>query len=145
MEPFNNHEMYLAAFSESLTDMQDYLLRVADGCEQITLLIHTGNTGEAMENLSLIIEGLTYVRTHMETAEMLLKLDYATLCIEKGVTVAVFIKEWERVWHDIAEASLHKDYSLLGDLVDYDLTTIVKQAQKLMAIFEHNVAESKVG
>ncbi|HBS58195.1 MAG TPA: hypothetical protein DEA44_02890, partial [Firmicutes bacterium] len=65
--------------------MQDYLLRVADGCEQITLLIHTGNTGEAMENLSLIIEGLSYVRTHMETAEMLLKLDYATLCIEKGV------------------------------------------------------------
>lgn len=136
------YEQHLETMAASLQNMHDYLIRVEKGCDQIALAFQTGSPGNGLEMIVQVIEGLTYLLSLAKSAETLFKMDLAQIFINTGYSGAMLVGELNRVCGAISQAAEAKDYSLLGDLVEYDMRETVVQAQKMIEAMYQKLEEN---
>lgn len=133
----------LTVFAEILDDMQEYLARVEKGCEQISLAFQSGDTSKALEMMAQVMEGFSFLLQLVENAERLYEVDFQTLFLEGNVSASSFVIDLNKLCGDIIQAAENKDYSLAGDLIEYDLPVKTGQAQEMLQILRRNIVESK--
>lgn len=120
---------------EALLDMAEYLTRVEQGSEQILQAVHTGNTETAIGLLMQTMEGFAYLILLTDTAAGLLDLEFTHFLIDEQTSVLALIEEIGKLNTEIVEAAENRDYSLLGDIVEYDLNQLTARAGKMVALF----------
>jgi uncharacterized phage infection (PIP) family protein YhgE len=125
---------------ESLQDMNAYLARVHSGVEQIVNELQTSNPDKALALLAQLMEGLIYCLQLIDAAATMTGKSLAALCVE-GSSVAVLSEKVQAICAGIEQAAANKDYSLLGDVVEYDLADTVVQVHVLLNSFMEKAAK----
>ncbi|CEP68883.1 Uncharacterized [Moorella glycerini] len=109
-------------FAETLSDAYDYLARLEQGLEDIGTNLQLGRKREALELLARAIEGLEWYTQVLQ------------LIIQSKPGEATNVKERLNIlngWlREILGAGEREDYSLLADLLLYELAPEIKRNQK---------------
>jgi hypothetical protein len=132
------NEQYIQ-LQESLQDMSAYLARVHSGVDQIVVELQTNNADKALALLVQVMEGLIYFLRLIDTAAAMTGKSLPELCIDGGVSGAALTEKTQAICADIEQAATNKDYSLLGDIVEYDLIDTVAQARVLLNMYMEKV------
>jgi hypothetical protein len=128
------NEQYMQ-LQESLQDMSAYLARVHSGVDQIVVELQTNNVDKSLALLVQVIEGLIYFLRLIDTAAAMTGKSLAELYVDGGISGAALVEKIQAICTDIEEAATNKDYSLLGDIVEYDLADTVMKARVLLNTF----------
>lgn len=115
-----------------LGEMKDYLRRIEQGCQELPIKFHVTNRSEAMEALTQIMEGLGYYQKLLKSAAVLLTIDFSEIIFDK-TSVASLFDQFGQVFSNIVEATENEDYSLLTDLIEYDLMPVITTSQGMLA------------
>lgn len=140
MIPVNCEEnAQISQLAAALADMGLYLKRLEEGCAQIAETFYE-NKASAIDRLAQILEGLGYCSQLVHSAITLLALDAAsdelsTATFNDGL--ALFIK-------NLDQAAISEDYSLLADLIEYDLPTVIYNGQELLKNLQQYCSEGNV-
>jgi hypothetical protein len=125
------YKQQLDSFGPVLSDMQEYLQRLEQGCLTLPMGVHTRNK-DHLNQLLQIVEGMEYCRKLLHSASVLQGVDVASpLCGEDSV--ASFSADLCQVSQNICQAAESEDYSLVTDLVECDLVPIIQSARRLLA------------
>ncbi|HMM19541.1 MAG TPA: hypothetical protein PKA10_02305 [Selenomonadales bacterium] len=127
-----DQQQQLDTLASVLAGMQEYLPRLAQGCESLAGTLHAMDKAEALVTLSQIVEGMSYCPKLIQSATALLGIKVAEpLC--GNISPASYIGDLCLIFNNINEATQNEDYSMIADLTEYDLLPAVQTAQELFA------------
>lgn len=108
----------------ALCEMDMYLQRLELGCTEISEVLHTKRS-EALEQLMNIVEGLGFCLRLFESARVLLGINAKT----------EFQTLLSKAYTDLDQSISDQDFSLLADLVEYDLTSVIQSGQQELQVY----------
>jgi len=115
-----------------LGDMKIYLQKIEQGCQELSVTFHTANKSDALETLTQIMEGLDYYQRLLKSAAVLLTIDISeSLC--EAMSISSLFDQLCQIFNSIVEAIENEDFSLLTDLIEYDLIPAICISQKMLA------------
>ena len=124
---------------KALSDMSIYLERLEHGPARVVEPLYN-NKAAAMESLLQIIEGLGYCSQLFQSATILLAIDIS----KEPFSLTTFNAELSSFLENLDQATINEDYSLLSDLIEYDLITVIHSAQELLKKLMQHCCEGKV-
>ena len=130
----------LGILGKVLGDMKDYLYKLEQGCARLPDAIHAEDKARPIETISQILEGLEYYLKLLQSSVFLLEIDPSD-GLWKQASVSSFAANLNRTCVEICDAAEGEDYSLLCDLVEYDLFTIIGTAQELLTAVQQRFME----
>lgn len=113
-----------------LGEMQNYLCRWAEVCEELPLAFQQADKAEPLDQLTQIMEGLGYCPRLWESAVALMGL-----ASDDGIgktELASYGAELQQIFTSLSEAAGNEDYSLVADLVEYDLLPHIYKMQSIL-------------
>jgi hypothetical protein len=126
-----------------LIDMKEYLCKFEKSCQQLPVGFHEADRSQALETLMQIMEGLNYYQKLVKSAAVLLTIDFSeTLC--KDVSVASLLEQICQIFNSILEAAENEDYSLLTDIIEYDLIPVISVSLELLVILQERYEERAI-
>lgn len=123
-----------------LEDMKNYMYNVAQGCQELSAMFHTVDKSQSLETLTQIMEGVDYYQKLLKSAAILLTIDFSEVLCEK-MSISLLFDHLCQVFSSIIEAVENEDYSLLADIVEYDLVPAINIAQGMLAIVQGRYEE----
>jgi hypothetical protein len=140
MRPVSGEEnQQIEKLTTALVDMNLYLGRLEQGCEQIAEIFYD-DKATALENLAQIMKGLGYCSKLIQSATTLLAVDG----IAERFSAATFNTGLEKLLKNLDQAAISEDYSLLTDIAEYDLITVIHSGQELLRNLLQHCSEGKV-
>lgn len=123
-----------------LEDMKSYLFKVEQGCQELSIGLQIGDKFKTMEILIQIMEGLSYYQKLIKSAVMLLTIDFSEiLCEEKSISL--LFGHLGQIFASIFEATENEDYSLLTDIIEYDLIPAITTSQGILGVVQGRYEE----
>jgi hypothetical protein len=123
-----------------LKDMEDYLDKFEQGCLQLPIQFHADNKSQPLEILTQIMEGLSYYQKLLKSAAILLSIDFSEILCEK-MSVSSLLDQLCQNFTSILEAAQNEDYSLLTDIIEYDLLSDIYIAKGMLAKVQRRYEE----
>ncbi|MCC5464045.1 hypothetical protein [Pelosinus baikalensis] len=114
-----------------LMDMKDYLYNLELGCQRLSVRFHEVDKSQPIENLTQVMEGLGYYQKLLKSATILLDIDFSEALHEK-ISVASLFDRLGQIFTSIFEATENEDFSLLTDIIEYDLIPIISISQEML-------------
>lgn len=124
----------------SLEDMKNYLYNVAQGCQELPAMFHGGDKSQSLETLAQILEGVEYYQKLLKSAAILLTIDFSEVLYE-NLSISLFFSHLCQIFSSVMEAVENEDYSLLTDVIEYDLVPAIAAAQGIMAKVQERYEE----
>lgn len=118
-----------------LEEMDEYLQKLDQGCQDLIVKFYITDQSESIEKLIFILEGLNYYQKLLKSAAVLLVIDFSEILWEES-SISSLISQLCQVISSISEATENEDYSLLVDLIEYDLVPVVASSQKMLEIIQ---------
>ncbi|MBU2699157.1 hypothetical protein Ga0466249_000236 [Sporomusaceae bacterium BoRhaA] len=125
-----------------LAEMAGYLQNVAQAYQTLEFDFQLDQRADSLEKLLQVMEGLNYCKKMFSSAASLLGLNVAQN-IGSGMSINAFANELQKSFEQIDEAAENGDYSLLADLTEYDLISLVEQARQLLAVIQEQCNQRK--
>jgi hypothetical protein len=123
-----------------LNDMKIYLYNIGQGCQELSVMFHTVDKSQPLEILTQIMEGLEYYQKLLKSTAVLLTIDFSEpLCEE--MSVSSLFDHLCQIFTSIVEATENEDYSLLTDLIEYDLVPGICISQEILAVVQGRYEE----
>jgi hypothetical protein len=116
-----------------LEDMKNYLHNVEQGCQELLVMFHTTDKSQPLEILTQIMEGLEYYQKLLKSAVILLTIDLSEPLYEKLSASSLF-DYLSQVFISVVEATENEDYSLLTDIIEYDLIPAICISQEMLTV-----------
>lgn len=135
MEPVNKNKQQFDELGTSLKDMEDYLRNLEPGCQELLVKFQSTDKSQPLEILTQIMEGLNYYQKLLKSAAVLLAIDLSETLYEK-ISVSSVLDQLCQIFANIFEAAENEDYSLLTDIVEYDLIPAIAISQKMLGIVQ---------
>ena len=135
----NDKEQYLM-LANTMEEMQKYLSKWQEACEILPEEFQNEEKFYPMEKLSTILDGLTYYLKLLETAGNLLLIDQTAAIWEK-VSILSMAADIHNFSTGIFAAAENEDYSLVADLVEYELLPLISVAQQLLKAIQQCCTE----
>lgn len=126
-----------------LENMKDYLYKLEQGCQELSVEIHAGEKSKPLEKLIQIIEGLSFYQKLLKSAAVLLNLDFSEHLHEE-MSVSSLFDQLCQISTNLFEAAENQDYSLLADLIEYDLVPVVCISQRILVVVQIRYKERAV-
>lgn len=123
-----------------LKDMKDYLLNLELGCQELSVKFHEADKSQPIENLTQVMEGLNYYQKLLKLATILLDIDFSENLHEK-ISVASLFDQLGQIFTSIFEATENEDFSLLTDIIEYDLIPVISISQEVLGIMQERYEE----
>lgn len=111
----------------ALTESAEYLPRLANGLDDISLLFQAGNRNEAFDKFTQCLNGWIQIIQLLRSLEQIRKLDYNTLKIEDGTSVRENNNKLLGLLEETKVAMENDDIVALSDLIEYELSPIVQK------------------
>ncbi|AIF53651.1 hypothetical protein [Pelosinus sp. UFO1] len=140
MEVTSESRKQLEELGVLLGDMKNYLYKVEQGCQELSVMFHTADRSQSLETLTQIMEGLDYYQKLLKSAAVLLKIDFSEILCEKMSILSLF-DHLGQIFTSIVEATDNEDYSLLTDIIEYDLMPAICISQEMLAIVQGRYEE----
>lgn len=123
-----------------LGDMKNYLYNLEQGCQDLPVMFHIADKSQPLTSLTQIMEGLSYYQKLLKSAAVLLEIDFSEiLCEEKSI--ALILDHLCQIFASIFEATENEDYSLLTDIIEYDLAPAINISQGMLAVAQGRCEE----
>ncbi|AJQ26079.1 hypothetical protein [Pelosinus fermentans] len=126
-----------------LDDMKEYLCKFEKNCQQLPIEFHEADRSQALETLTQIMEGLNYYQKLVKSAAVLLTIDLSEV-LYKDVSVASLLEQLCQIFASILEAAENEDYSLLTDIIEYDLIPAISISHELLVILQERYEERAI-
>jgi hypothetical protein len=126
-----------------LEDMKGYLVKVEQGCQELPVGFQAGDKSKPLEILTQIIEGLSYYQKLLKSAAVLLNINFSEHIYE-SMSISSLFDQFYQIFTNLFEAAENQDYSLLTDLIEYDLIPIISSSQQLLAVVQAQYKERAV-
>lgn len=126
-----------------LEEMKGYLHNVEQGCQELPDMFHEVDKSQPMEKLTQIMEGLGYYQKLLKSAAVYLTIDFSVILWEKDSISSLF----DKICHtfaDIFQAADNEDYSLLMDLIEYDLIPVVSISYGILGVVQRIYEERTI-
>lgn len=123
-----------------LGDMKEYLCNYEQGCQDLPMIFHGANRSQPLEILTQIMEGLSYYQKLLKSAAVLLTIDFSELLCEK-MSISSLLDHLSQIFVSIFEAAQNEDYSLLADIIEYDLMPAVCISQGMLVVVQGRYEE----
>lgn len=120
----------------ALIDMDQYLGRLESGCAELINHFHSDRAA-SLDKLSQVVEGMGYCSQLLQSAVILLAAGVA----QQDSSVTSFQDSLSQLFADIDQAAASEDYSLLADLTEYELPSLIQNAQQLVQVFQQQCQE----
>lgn len=143
MSDIGEQKQQLASLASVLEEMNDYLPRLEQGCETLAGNLHGAERGQAMISLIESLDGMSYCPKLLNAACAILAID-PTAELWEGVSINSYVADLGRVFNDLNQAAEDEDYSVLADLVEYDLVPAIQTVQQIFNIL-HRCYIERVG
>ena len=124
----------------ALVEMSQYLDRLEQGCTDLVDHFHSDRAA-SLNKLAQVIEGLEYCLQLLRSAAILLAGDVTQ---EEHASAVSFQEAVSRFFADINQAAAGEDYSLLADLIEYDLPSYIQNGQTVIQMFYRHCLERNV-
>lgn len=129
------NKQQLQNLDSTIGEMQNYLCRLEQGCEELPDAIHAADKSQLLDQLAQVMEGIGYYQKLLHYAVVLLTIDCAEELWE-NVSVASLNDELHRILSGICDAAESQDYSMLADFAEYDLLPAIRAAQGLLSAIQ---------
>ncbi|GMB01696.1 hypothetical protein [Pelosinus sp. IPA-1] len=126
-----------------LSDMENYLYKVAQGSQELSVTLHGVDRLQSLEMLTRIMEGLDCYQKLLKSAAVLLTIDFSEPLYEE-TTVLLLFDQLCQVFTSIVEATESEDYSLLADLIEYDLVPVIRISQGMLGVVQERYKERAI-
>jgi hypothetical protein len=123
-----------------LEEMQNYLQKLEQGCQELSIQFHNADKSQPLELLIQIIEGLNYYQKLLKSAAIILMIDFGEILYEK-MSVSLMLDQLCQNFTSVIEAADNKDYSLLMDIIEYDLIPAIVISQGILAVVQRRHEE----
>ena len=123
-----------------LKDMKDYLRNLELGCQELSVKFHEADKSQPIESLTQVMEGLNYYQKLLKSATIVLDIDFSENLHEK-VSVASLFDRLGQIFTSIFEATENEDFSLLTDIIEYDLIPVISISQEVLGIMQERYEE----
>ncbi|MDR3562378.1 MAG: hypothetical protein P4N59_13235 [Negativicutes bacterium] len=120
-----------ATLGNALTEMEDYLNGIEQGCTKLPDAFHTEDKSQPIERTAQLLEGLVCCQKLFHSAAALLGINPSGGLWEQA-SVSSFASDLNRTCVEIYDATENEDFSLLADLVEYDLPSVIHTAHELL-------------
>jgi hypothetical protein len=140
MHAVNDSKKQLDELGPLLEDMKNYLFKVEQGCQELPMGLQIGDKRKPMEILIQIMEGLSYYQKLMKSAAVLLTIDFSELLCEEKSISSLF-DYLGQIFASILEAIENEDYSLLTDIIEYDLMPAICISQGVLVVMQGRYEE----
>ncbi|EIW20917.1 MULTISPECIES: hypothetical protein [Pelosinus] len=135
MQAVIDNKKHLEELGPLLEDMRDYLAKLEQGCQDLPIGLHAEDKSKPLEVLAQIVEGVSYYQKLLKSAAVLLEIDFSeVLC--KNISIASLFDQLCEIFTSIFEAAESQDYSLLTDLIEYDLVPAISISQQIVAVVQ---------
>jgi hypothetical protein len=139
MQNANETIEQLNVLKNTMEDMSVYLDKLIEGCEALPGDFETGKKAQALENMTQIMEGLEYYLKLLVPITQLLLVDENEQLGD--ISISLLKQNMQRTFVDICEAAENEDFSLIADLVEYDLLVHLNSAQNLLTMLQQLFGE----
>lgn len=123
-----------------LADMKGYLCNCEESSRQLSIRFHEADKSQSLETLTQIMEGLNYYQKLLKSAAVLLAIDFSESLFE-NMSVSSLFDQLCQIFTSIFDATESEDYSLLTDVIEYDLTPTISVARELLAVVQGRYEE----
>ncbi len=136
-------QQQLNDLAHTLEDMSGYICRLEQGCAALPAAFLAEDKSQPLGNLSHILEGIGYYHKLLQSAIVLLAIDPMEDLLN-NISVCSFTEEIHRTFTSVFQAAEGEDYSLVADLIEYDLIPVVHTARQLLEVMLHRYTERVV-
>jgi hypothetical protein len=140
MQPVMESEKQFSELGILLGDMKSYLKKLEKGCKELSNILHLPDKSQSMGDLVKILEGVCYFQKLLKSAMVLVEIDFSEK-LYKEKTVFLLFDELSQIFASILEATENEDYSLLTDLIEYDLLPAIGISQEVMEVVQGRHSE----
>lgn len=140
MERVSNTKEQIDELGTLLKDMKDYLPKLELGCQELSVGFYGGDKSQPLENLTQVIEGLSYYQKLLKTAMVLLEISFSEV-LYKEISIATLFDQLGQIFTSIFEAAENEDFSLLTDIIEYDLIPAIAISQEMLTIVQGRYEE----
>jgi hypothetical protein len=140
MQAVNESKKQVDELGPLLKDMQIYLQKFEQGCQELPIQFHGANKSQPLEILIKVMEGLSYYQKLLKSAAILLSIDFSEILYEK-MSVSSLLDQLCQNFNLILEAAQNEDYSLLTDLIEYDLLSDISISQGVLEMVQRRYEE----
>lgn len=140
MQTVSDNKQQFEELGALLGDMKSYLHNVEEGCQELGIQFHLNNKSQPLETLTQIMEGLGYYQKLLRSAAVLLAIDFAETLREK-TSIESLIDQLSQIFASLVEAAENEDYSLLTDIVEYDVLPAVHISQGILVVVQERYDE----
>ncbi|MBP2657531.1 MAG: hypothetical protein H6Q69_563 [Firmicutes bacterium] len=123
-----------------LEDMKSYLSRVEQGCQELPMCLQVGDKFKPLETLTQIMEGLSYYQKLIKSAAVLLAVDFSEILCDE-MSISSLFDHLGQIFANIFEAAENEDYSLLTDIIEYDLMPAICSSQGILVVVQGRCEE----
>lgn len=135
MEPVSEDKKQFDELGVLLKEMKDYLSNLEPGCQELSVKFHEADKSQALENLTQIMEGLNFYQKLLKSAAIVLTIDFSEILYEK-LSVSSLLDQLCQTFASIFEATENEDFSLLTDIIEYDLIPAIAISQGMLAVVQ---------
>lgn len=125
--------------AELLRGMGEYLGRLSEGAGGVADKFRIGNEEEANALLGKALDGLSVFTDLVETVKNLSKTDLSIIVAEGGESLAVKETRLLAALKDLEGAQINKDWVLVADILEYDVSPLVGEWKKLLPLVEREL------
>jgi hypothetical protein len=143
MQAISENKKQVDELGPLLEDMQNYLQKFEQGCQDLSIQFHKADKSQPLEILIQIIEGLNYYQKLLKSAAIILMIDFGEILYEK-MSVSLLLDQLCQNFTSVIEAADNKDYSLLIDIIEYDLIPTIVISKGVLAIVQRKHKERAI-
>ncbi|OAM92849.1 hypothetical protein SAMN04515679_0920 [Pelosinus fermentans] len=140
MQVVNEKESHLDGLGVLLEDMRKYLHIVEQGCRDFSTQFQQADNSLPLISLTQMIEGLGYYQKLLKSSAVLLNINLAEFLYENS-SISSLIDQLSKIFTEILEAVENKDYTLVTDLIEYDLLSAISISQEFLVIVQKRCEE----
>ena len=140
MQAVNESNNQVDELDVLLEDMKGYLNKFETGCQELIVMFHGDDKAQSLEMLTQILEGLHYYQKLVKSAAVLLSIDLSE-SLYKETSILSLFDQLCQLFNCIFEAAENGDYSLLADIIEYDLIPAIGTSQELLTVVQRRYEE----
>jgi hypothetical protein len=140
MQPVSASEKQFEELGSLLEDMKEYLQKLERGCRDFSVLLDGSSITKSLGILTQIMDGLHYYLKLLKSAAALLTIDLSEIVYET-MSISSLFNHLSQIYTSIIESIENEDYSLLTDLIEYDLLPAICISQGILVVVQERYQE----
>lgn len=120
---------------ESFQEMNNYIYKLKDGISNIVNLLASEQEQEAFNMIVQLTNGLEWINNVFASVKEISNIDFEEVEFDE------MIESFQNILESIVDSIEDKDYVLLSDILEYELSEIIEKIEKNLPILYNEILE----